>query len=368
MERTVKVRFDHEKLSTIDAMYISHAHCDHFDPYSLVEIYGSRHREERSDPETKKGIPHNVWIASQARNDRKLPLLILPFTLRYLEPLLSKYLPQAEIHWLGNRETYTLMGIEITGYMWQNPVITNEDDVMMLAISSERELVFAEIDTVPDMEDEEVQKSLYKVFTRKNYETACYLVSRNCLEGQIPYYDILPEKRKPYRDHYIASQKEEIAFQYERFEYEEFAHHPNLFSLPGFVRGFIGQGIAYPSSMSEELYNLALFPLDEIVSIEGDYANNAGYSFPQKALIPGRQYKVENGNIEAGRKECPIGELVKTPISVISTAPLDSRSESWKYHWGKTNEVSEVEGSALHPTEQIPRSSRDDRTERLYAS
>ena len=58
--------------------------------------------------------------------------------------------------------------------------------------------------------------------------------------------------------------------------------------------------------MSEELYNLALFPLDEIVSLENDYAKNAGYSFPQKALLPGRQYKVENGGIETGRKECPI--------------------------------------------------------------
>ena len=181
----------------------------------------------------------------------------------------------------------------------------------MLAISSEKELVFAEIDTVPDMEDDVVQKSLYKVFTRKSYETACYLASRNCLEGQIPYYDTLPEKRKAYRDQYVATQKEEIAFQYERYEYEEFAHHPNLFALPGFVRGFIGQGIAYPSKVNEELYNLALFPLDELVSLENDYAKNAGYTFPQKPLIPGRQYKVENGGIEAGRKECSIGELVK---------------------------------------------------------
>jgi hypothetical protein len=195
--------------------------------------------------------------------------------------------------------------------MWPNPVITNEDDVMMIAISSEKELLFAEIDTVPDMEDEEVQKLLYKVFTRKNYDTACYLASRNCLEGQIPYYDIAKEKRKSYRDQYLATQKEEIAFQYERFEYEEFAHHPNLFALPGFVRGFIGQGIAYPSKMSDELYGLALFPLDELVSIESDYAKNAGYTFPQKALTPGRQYRVENGGFEAGRKECGIGELLR---------------------------------------------------------
>jgi hypothetical protein len=256
MERTVKVRLGPEKLDTIDAIYISHAHSDHFDPYTLGEIYKSAN-----------------------------PILILPFTLRYLEGLIHEYLPSTEVKWLDNRETFLLHGIEITGYMWSNPAITNEDDVMMLSISSDRELLFAEIDTVPDIEDEEVQKSLYKVFTRRNYETVCYLASRNCLEGQIPYYDVKSDKRKSYRDNYIANQKEEILFQYERFEYEEFVHHPSLFSLPGFVRGFVGQGIAYPRNLSEELYSLSLFPLDELVSIESDYARNIGYSFPQKALI-----------------------------------------------------------------------------------
>ena len=56
MERTVKIRFDIEKLKTLDAIYISHAHCDHLDPYTLIEIYK---------------------YAS--------PILILPFTLKYLE-------------------------------------------------------------------------------------------------------------------------------------------------------------------------------------------------------------------------------------------------------------------------------------------
>lgn len=307
MERTVKVRLDTEKLKSIDAIYISHAHCDHFDPYTLTEIFGTHHSDEgRIHASLDSG--HGSFVP---QDDEKKPLLILPFTLRYLEEVIREYLPSAEVIWLEPRKPYLLHGIEITGYMWPNPVITNEDDVMMIAISSEHELVFAEIDTVPDMEDEEVQKSLYKVFTRKEYATACYLASRNCLEGQIPYYDIAKDKRKAYRDQYLATQKEEIAFQYERYEYEEFAHHPNLFGVPGFVRGFIGQGIAYPSVMSDELYALSLFPLDELVSIESDFAKNAGYTFPQKALTPGRQYRVENGGIEAGRKECSIGELVK---------------------------------------------------------
>jgi hypothetical protein len=193
--------------------------------------------------------------------------------------------------------------------MWSNPEITNEDDVMMIGISNDRELVFAEIDTILDPYDEEVQKSLYKVFSRKNYETACYIASRNCLEGLIPYYDLVENKRESYRAKYIADQKEDMLANYEKYDYEEYAHFPNLYTLPGFVRGFVGQGIAYPRSLSEELYTLSIFPLDEIASVERDYAQNAGYEFSQKALLAGRQYKAENGTIEQGRKECSIGIL-----------------------------------------------------------
>ena len=77
MERTVKVRLDPEKIETIDAIYISHCHSDHFDPYTLMEIFRS---------------------AS--------PMLIFPYTLRYLEPLLTEYLPQAKVKWLMNKEIF----------------------------------------------------------------------------------------------------------------------------------------------------------------------------------------------------------------------------------------------------------------------
>lgn len=132
MERTVKVRLDLEKVSTIDAIYISHAHTDHIDPYILTTIYSG--------------------------NQAKYPLLILPITLSYLEPLFHEYLPKAEIKILSNHEIFFLRGIEISGHMWPQPEITNEDDVMMLAIANDRELLFAEIDTHPDDESLEAQK------------------------------------------------------------------------------------------------------------------------------------------------------------------------------------------------------------------
>ena len=85
MERTVKVKLDTEKLKSIDAIYISHAHCDHFDPYTLTEIYKNAN-----------------------------PTLILPFTLRYLEGIIHEYLPSAEVVWLEPRKPYLVHGIEIT--------------------------------------------------------------------------------------------------------------------------------------------------------------------------------------------------------------------------------------------------------------
>jgi L-ascorbate metabolism protein UlaG (beta-lactamase superfamily) len=79
MERSVRIKLDIEKLNSIDAIYISHAHTDHLDPYTLVEIY-------------------------QHAN----PLLIIPVTLRFLAPLFAEYLPTAQIHWLAPGEAYVL--------------------------------------------------------------------------------------------------------------------------------------------------------------------------------------------------------------------------------------------------------------------
>ncbi len=66
--------------------------------------------------------------------------------------------------------------------MFPQSTITNEDDVMMIALENDRELLFAEIDTLPEDDDEDVQNALYRILTRKDYETICYLASRNELE------------------------------------------------------------------------------------------------------------------------------------------------------------------------------------------
>lgn len=72
--------------------------------------------------------------------------------------------------------------IRLTGHMFSQSEITNEDDVMMLSIENGKEFLFAEIDTLPPADDLAVQEELVRIFSEKSYETCCYLATRNELE------------------------------------------------------------------------------------------------------------------------------------------------------------------------------------------
>lgn len=284
----MKVELDREKLATIDGIYLSHAHTDHIDPYTLIEIY-------------------------QHAN----PLLLLPISLRFLEPIFRQYIPQIKIQFLKNREIFQFQGIDIQGIYFDNTEITNEDDVMTISFANDSEILFAEIDTVPP-ETPEAYKLLAKIFSRKKYETIAYIASRNELEGNIRVLDAQSVKdRENIKREYLHTRKEDIEFGYEKWEYEDFAEFENFFELDGFVRGFIGQGLIYPTALSTELSGINIFPLAEVADREVQIAANFGYHFPQKALLPGRQYRLTGGDIETGRKECPIATLTpflgKTP-------------------------------------------------------
>ena len=69
MARYPKIEVDYSKLE-LDAIFISHSHCDHLDPYTLVKIY---------------------------ENLKPRPLLLIPETLLFLVPLFEKYLPKQKI-------------------------------------------------------------------------------------------------------------------------------------------------------------------------------------------------------------------------------------------------------------------------------
>lgn len=335
MERAVKVQLDREKIKTIDIIYISHSHTDHFDPYTLIEIYNSCPSDERRIcPDS----PENTSKSFMPQDDKnKKPLLLLPSTLSFLVPLIREYLWDIRIEVLMPRHVFCYEGIDISGHMFPQNTITNEDDVMMISIDNGHELLFAEIDTLPEEDDLDTQKELYRILTKKDYDTVCYLASRNELPGQLPILDLPPKRRKTFRDDYIAGRKDEMYFSYQKYEYEDFENFPNIYGIPNLVRGFIWQGIVYPREFSLDYARVQIFPLEEIASMESDIARECGYEFPQKALLPRRQYRVEFATIEAWRKECQIGELIvdrehgnleSSDSRIYASAPLFVR-EVW---------------------------------------
>ena len=184
-------------------MYISHAHCDHFDPYSLLQIYS---------------------IAN--------PLLLLPETLLYLRPLLVEYIPHIQIQILRNKEMFRFHGIEITAAAFDQDYVTNEDDVLTLMLANEEEILFAEIDIAPP-DTLETNTYLYKVFTKRAYKTIAYIASRNELEGNLKILDYNTSvEREKFRASYLHERKEEIEWGYAKWEYEDYEAMPNSMTLP----------------------------------------------------------------------------------------------------------------------------------------
>ena len=143
---------DIASLPKLDGIYLSHSHCDHFDPYSLYAIY-----------------------------QHQSPDIILPETLNYLRPVLEKHLPGVKIISLEHKSITEWKGLELEGINFPFPLESNENDLLSLIIQSSRELLFIEVDAqIPDYEG--IHEYLFAKFTEKSYERVVHLITRNELE------------------------------------------------------------------------------------------------------------------------------------------------------------------------------------------
>ncbi len=267
MERNPMIKIDYNKLNNLDAIFLSHSHSDHIDPYSLIEIY-------------KNIIPR--------------PILIIPETIGFLVPIFKKNLPKMEIKILKNKEIFEFKWIEIQWIIFENNYTTNEDDVMTLAISNEKELVFTDVDTVPP-ETKEATDLLYEIFTRKNYESALYISTRNELEWNFKIIEAKSiEERKKIAKDYIEKRKEEIAYNYERFDYEYLEESSDIQELPNFMKAFIGQWIVYPTRVNPDFLKLRILTLEEEEKLEKEIVKDFQKNYPIKSFTPWKSYKIEN--------------------------------------------------------------------------
>lgn len=266
MTRYPKIDINYEKMQ-IDAIFISHSHCDHLDPYTLNKIYESQ---------------------------KPRPLILLPETLVFLVPLFEKYLPKQKIQILKSWVTFNLNWIDITWIIFENDYLTNEDDVMTLAISNDSELLYTDVDTVPP-ENEESIGLLYDLFTAKNYNQALYMSTRNELPGNFKIIEANSQKqRKDIQKEYLAQRIDEIEYNYYRFE-EDFIDCSDIQELPYFMKSVIGQWIVHPNL---DFLKLRILKLDQEAQLEKNASKKYKRNFPITFFEAWKTYEIENRKFE----------------------------------------------------------------------
>jgi hypothetical protein len=171
-----------------------------------------------------------------------IPTSTLSETLAYLLPTLRENLPKdTQIELLRHLDTRTFMGeIELTGLVYVEDTISNEDDVMTLFVAHGKQAAYFEIDTIPPMIYEEQQK-LLDLFQSKNFKNRVYVHSANELEGNLKLFDFPnTTAREAWKHEYVTMRKEEI-----RERYETCVEHElplaTLWRLSGYRSVFIGQ-------------------------------------------------------------------------------------------------------------------------------
>lgn len=262
MMRNPKIKLDYDNLD-IDAIFISHSHCDHLDPYTLVEIY------EKIKPR---------------------PTLLIPETLLFLVPIFKKYLPKQKIEILKNKQVFDLDWVSIKWIIFENDYLTNEDDVMTLAIYNEKDLVYSDIDTLPP-ENEDSTNELYELFTTHNFENALYLSTRN----ELPWnFRIIQaensEKRIQIKKEYEELRASEIEYNYFRFE-EDLAWVWDIQELPNFMKWLIGQWIIHPNP---EFLKLRTLTLKQWAKLEKQIAKSYSRNFPIEWFEPWSCYHIKD--------------------------------------------------------------------------
>lgn len=264
MARNPRIKIDYNKFKNLDAIFLSHSHLDHIDPYSLKELF---------------------------ENLENKPDLLISETLSFLVPLFVKYLNPEKIIILESEKTIDYKWLKITGLIYKNNFITNEDDVMTLFIENDEEIVYSDVDTEPG-NNFEVLEYLYNKFESKNYKQKIYLATRNELEWNLKLLDAKNSKeRKKIDSEYKAFRKEEITREYEKFEAEEVE---SFYKSENLTKIFIWQGIVFPKEINEEILAVNTMKLEAVKDIEESIARKNWYDLNFSYFEWWYSYQIEN--------------------------------------------------------------------------
>ncbi len=274
--RFPRIRIDFDRLPAIDAIYLSHSHTDHCDPYSLLEL--------------RQKLPNS-------------PTLLLPVSIAYLEPLFEEYLPDWPRQWLSEGEAIDLDGVEVSALFNLENAATNEDDVMILVVRNETEILVSESDALLPFHDPDARECIASLFLELDDEESTpsrvFLTTRNELAATMASLRALtPEARHEAAAESASATLTEIEGILAPVEDEMGGVLAAPWDLPGAVRLIIGQGIAAPQDFDAE-WNRVLFPISlrDRARFEQQVAEDYEYELPIEAMAGGEQVEIVAGKI-----------------------------------------------------------------------
>ena len=270
--RFPRLRFPSAALEPLDAIFITHSHTDHFDPYFLVQF----------------------WREATSR-----PALLLPESLAYLEAACREHLPGVEIEFLADQVPTAFRGLEVTGFFSPELRATNEDDVQLLLVRSDHESFVAEADALFPFQDPGARATLTDMLAADSPGATVFLTTKN--EGDATMA-MLDSPSRPERERRLG---EELDRTYAEIHSifappDEIDASEDLWQDDGVVRLVGGQGICWPHELGDD-WNRVLFPISlaDRVAMEREVAEQYGCPVRIEALTPGLTFTVEgNGAVQ----------------------------------------------------------------------
>ncbi len=268
MGRFPRVRFRADVLGPVHAVYLSHAHCDHLDPYTLVRLW-----QELVSP----------------------PVLLLPVSLSFLLPIFQKHLDSLEVHVVAPHVPTTFRGLELLGFFDVGSYPSNEDDVMVLVVTNGSERVLVEADARLSLEIPEFREYITELMRGPNIESAVFLTTENELTGTIESRTCkTTEERMDLVEHAVNEMLEAVEQLYAPAEDPD-----DLWHGEHVVRLVHGQGLTAPQELDPRWQRI-LFPvtIDDRVHAERAAAERNGCALSVGSLTVGCVHTIVAGCVQ----------------------------------------------------------------------
>ncbi len=269
MGRFPRLRFDMADLGPIHGVYLSHAHSDHLDPYTLVRLWG-----ELEDP----------------------PALLLPVSLAFLLPIFQEHLHDPDVRVLEPHVAVPFRGVEVLGFFDVGPDPTNEEDVMVLVVLNGAELVLVEADARLSLQMPGFRDYISQFFRAPGIESAVFLTTENELTGTLEGRSCSStEARQDLVDRAVNEMLEAVQELYEPVE------DPNdLWHGAHVLRLVHGQGLTAPHELDPRWQRI-LFPvrIEDRVREERAAAERSGFAHGIDSLTVGLVHTIVAGRVRS---------------------------------------------------------------------